>query len=138
VADAEDFNTRVIREFRENGGKVGPPFEGADMILLTHKGAKSGVERTTPLVTSEDNGKLIVIASAAGAPKHPDWYHNLVANPEITVEHGTDTFQVRAVEQPEPERRRLYDKQAEIMPGFKEYEAKTDRVIPVFVLEPID
>jgi deazaflavin-dependent oxidoreductase (nitroreductase family) len=133
-----DFNTNVINEFRTTGGAVSGPFEGMNMVLLTHTGAKSGVERTTPLVCSTDNGKAVIVASMGGAPVNPAWYHNLVANPVVTVERGTDKYQARAVEASPAERQRLFDQHAEIMPGFKDYQTKTTRLIPVFVLEPID
>jgi deazaflavin-dependent oxidoreductase (nitroreductase family) len=133
-----DFNANVIDEFRANGGKVAGMFEGMTMVLVTHKGAKSGTERTTPLVCSTDNGKVVVIASMGGAPTNPAWYHNMVANPEVTVEFGTDTYRARAVEATGDERQRLYDQQAAAMPQFSEYAAKTTRTIPVLVLDPID
>lgn len=130
----EEFNQKIIAEFRSNDGKVGPPFEGRPMILITHKGAKSGKERTTPLVYTTDGDRLVIIASKAGAPTSPDWYHNLKANPEVTVEVGTDKFRARAEEVTGDERRRLYDAQAAEMPNFKEYQEKTSRQIPVIVL----
>lgn len=137
ASEINDFNAKVIDEFRANAGVVGGYFAGAKVVLLTHTGAKSGVRRTTPLVCSIDDGKVVVIASMGGAPTHPAWYHNLVAHPEVTVEVGTDTYQARAVEATGDERRRLFDQQAAIMPQFKDYEAKTTRTIPVFVLEPV-
>jgi deazaflavin-dependent oxidoreductase (nitroreductase family) len=134
VADFNEFNKKVIDEFRANGGKVGKPFEGSPMILVTHKGAKSGVERTTPLVYTRDGDRYVIIASKAGAPSHPAWYHNLVANPDVTVEVGTDKFPARATVVTGEERQRLYDEQAALMPNFKEYQEKTAREIPVVVL----
>ncbi len=134
MADRNEFNERVIAEFRANGGKVGPPFEGAPMILVTHKGARSGKERTTPLVYTTDGDRLVIIASKAGAPTSPDWYHNLVANPEVTVEVGTETFRARAEVVTGDERKRLYEAQAARMPNFREYQEKTTREIPVVVL----
>jgi deazaflavin-dependent oxidoreductase (nitroreductase family) len=134
VADFNEFNKKVIDEFRANGGKVGEPFEGAPMILVTHKGAKSGVERTTPLVYSRDGDRLVIIASKAGAPNNPAWFHNLVANPDVTVEVGTEKYPARASVVTGEERKRLYDAQAEQMPNFKEYQEKTTREIPVVVL----
>jgi deazaflavin-dependent oxidoreductase (nitroreductase family) len=134
VTDFNEFNKKVIDEFRANGGKVGEPFEGAPMILITHKGAKSGVERTTPLVYTRDGDRLVIIASKAGAPSHPAWYHNLVANPDVTVEVGTERFAARASVVSGDERKRLYDAQAALMPNFKEYQDKTSREIPVVVL----
>ncbi len=137
MADMNDFNRRVIEEFRANGGKVGGPFAGASMILLTTKGAKSGRVYTTPLVYTRDGDRIVIIASKAGAPKNPDWYHNLVANPVLTVEVGTEKFQVRARVTSGAERERLYNAQAAQMPMFNEYRKKTTREIPVFVLERI-
>ncbi len=133
--DMMDFNKQVITEFRANAGKVGGNFAGASMLLLTAKGAKSGEERTTPLVCSQDGDRLVIIASKAGAPEHPAWYHNLRANPEATVEFGTETFRAKARVAEGAERDRLYAAQAAIMPTFNEYQQKTTRVIPVVVLE---
>jgi deazaflavin-dependent oxidoreductase (nitroreductase family) len=133
----KDFNSKVIAEFRANGGKVGPPFEGAPMILITTRGARSGVERTTPLVYSTDGDRYVIIASKAGAPNNPAWYHNLKAHPEVEVEVGTDRFKVRVEEATGEERQRLYDAQAAQMPNFKEYAEKTTRQIPVLVLQRI-
>lgn len=134
MPDMNEFNNKVIAEFRENGGKVGPPFEGAPMILVHHKGAKSGTERVSPLVYSTDGDRYVIIASKAGAPSNPAWYHNLLANPKTTVEIGTETFAVQVSEATGAERQRLYDAQAEQMPNFKEYAANTTRQIPVLVL----
>lgn len=135
--DMLEYNRQIIEEFRANAGKVGGRFAGATMVLLTAKGAKSGVERTTPLVCSQDGERLVIIASKAGAPEHPAWYHNLRANPEVTVEFGTETFQARASVAEGAERDRLYAAQAAIMPAFNEYQEKTSRVIPVVVLERV-
>ncbi|MCU1359305.1 MAG: nitroreductase family deazaflavin-dependent oxidoreductase [Ilumatobacteraceae bacterium] len=132
-----DFNATVIDEFRANGGNVSGVFEGMPMVLLTHTGAKSGVQRTTPLVHSMDGDKVVVAASMGGAPTNPAWYHNMVAHPEVTVEHGTAKYQAIAREATGAERDRLYAQQAKEMPQFAEYQSNTDRVIPVFVLEPI-
>lgn len=137
MADRNEFNEKVIAEFRANGGKVGPPFEGAPMILLTHKGAKTGKERTNPLVYTTDGDRYVIIASKAGAPTSPDWYHNIVANPEVTVEVGNEKFEARAEVATGEERRRLYDAQAALMPGFREYQDKTTREIPVVVLHRV-
>ena len=133
--ERNDFNTRVIEEFRANGGKLGGPFEGAPMVLLTTTGAKSGIRRTTPLAYLPDGERIVVFASKAGAPTNPDWYHNLRAHPEVTVEVGAETRQLRASEAEGEERDRLYAEQARRMPGFADYEAKTTRRIPVIVLE---
>jgi len=135
VTEMQSFNSKIIEEFRANGGKVGGQFEGAPMLLLTTTGAKSGKPFTTPLVHTTDGDRIVVIASKAGAPTHPDWYHNLVKNPTVTVELGTETFDARASVVEGAERDRLYDAQATLMPGFREYQENTDRVIPVVVLE---
>lgn len=136
MTEQDERNKKVIDEFRANGGVVGGPFEGLQMVLVTNTGAKSGVERTTPLVCSTDAGKVVIVASMGGAPTNPAWYHNLVANPEVTVEHGTDTYRARAVQASGDERTRLYAQHAQTMPFFNDYQAKTSRTIPVFVLEP--
>ena len=130
-----DFNTKIIEEFRANGGKLSGPFEGAPMVLLTTTGAKSGIRRTTPLAYLPDGDRIVVFASKAGAPTNPDWYHNLRPHPEVTVEVGSETRQLRAAEAEGEERDRLYAEQARRMPGFADYEAKTTRRIPVIVLE---
>lgn len=130
-----DWNSQIIEEFRGNAGKVGGTFEGRDLLLLTTTGAKSGLPRTNPVAYVRDGDKLVVIASKAGAPTSPDWYHNLRANPEVTIEIGTETH--KAIATPitsGPERDRLYAAMVEVMPGFAEYEQKTDRVIPVVTL----
>lgn len=131
-----DFNQNVITEFRENGGKVGGYFAGRPLLLLTTTGARSGQPRTSPLAFITDQDRLVIIASKGGAPTNPDWYYNLLANPVATVEVGQDKFQVRASAVESPERERLYSKMVEVLPGFAEYQAKTDRKIPVLLLEP--
>jgi deazaflavin-dependent oxidoreductase (nitroreductase family) len=135
MADMNEFNRNVIEEFRSNGGKVGGPFEGAPMLLLTTTGAKSGQPRVSPVVHTVDGDRLVIIASKAGAPTNPDWFHNLKANPVVTVEVGTEKFQANAVEVTGAERDRLFNAQAELMPNFKGYAEATTRVIPVIVLE---
>lgn len=134
MSDTKSFNAGIIDEFRANGGKVGGMFEGAPMLLLTTTGAKSGNPYTTPVVHTDDGDRIVIIASKAGAPSNPDWYYNLVANPEVTVELGTETFQAKASVVTGEERQRLYDAQGELMPNFKEYAEKTTREIPVVVL----
>ena len=134
-ADRKAFNESLIQEFRANGGKVGGRFEGRPVLLLTTTGAKSGRKYTTPLVYLQDGERRLIFASKAGAPTHPDWYHNLVANPTVTVEAGTETYEARAVEITGEERDRLYAKQVEAAPQFGEYQEKTDRVIPVVDLQ---
>lgn len=131
-----DFNAKVIEEFRSNDGKVGGMFEGAPLLLLHSTGAKSGESRLHPMMYLPEGDDYVVFASKAGAPTHPDWYHNLVANPEASIEVGTETVEVSATEATGEERDRLYAKQAGLYPQFAEYEAKTDRVIPVVVLSP--
>jgi deazaflavin-dependent oxidoreductase (nitroreductase family) len=133
----KSFNENLIEEFRANGGKVGGMFAGAPMALLTTIGARSGLPRTTPVVYTTDNGHYVIIASKGGAPTNPDWFHNLRANPEVTVEIGTETFPARASVPTGAERDRLYDQMAAQMPGFAEYQKNTTRQIPVVVLERI-
>ncbi len=134
--EASDFNSRIIDEFRANEGKVGPPFEGAPLLLLHSTGAKSGKERVSPMVFQKVDGGYAVFASKAGAPTNPDWYHNLTANPEASLELGTETVEVTAREVTGDDRHPIWDAQKEAMPGFADYETKTDRTIPVLVLEP--
>ncbi|TXK38373.1 nitroreductase family deazaflavin-dependent oxidoreductase [Nonomuraea sp. C10] len=129
-----DFNQQVIEEFRANGGKVGGYFEGADLLLLTTTGARSGRQVTSPVMYLEDGGRLVVIASKAGADDNPAWFHNLRANPEVKVEIGTEEFQAEASVVDRPERDRLYARMVEKAPGFADYETKTTRVIPVITL----
>ena len=132
-----DWNQQIIDEFRANGGKVGGQFEGAPMILVHHKGRKSGTERVNPLVYRPlDDGNFAIFASKAGAPEDPEWYLNLQANPDTTVEVGTETIAVRARTAEGAERDAIYEAQKAAMPGFAEYEQKAaPRVIPVVVLE---
>ena len=137
MTDMNNFNQNVIKQFRANGGKVGPPFEGAPMLLLTTTGAKTGQQRTTPLVHTRDGDDIVILASKGGAPSHPAWYHNLVANPEVTLEVGTEKFQARARVATGEEHDRLYAAQAKLMPNFAEYQQKTTRRIPVVVLKRI-
>ena len=129
-----DWNATVINDFRANAGKVGGNFEGAPVLLLHTTGAKTGQERINPMMYLNEDGRYFVFASKAGADTHPDWYHNLVATPEVTVELGTDTFEATATTLSEPERQRIYAVQAERYPGFAEYQSKTSRVIPVVEL----
>ena len=131
-----DFNRAVIEEFRANDGKVGGPFEGAPVLLLTATGAKSGERRTTPVMYLPDGERMVIFASFGGAPTNPAWYHNLVANPSASVEVGPETVEVDAVETSGEERDRLFRRQAELYPQFAEYEQKTTRQIPVIALVP--
>jgi deazaflavin-dependent oxidoreductase (nitroreductase family) len=136
MSDGNRFNDGLIEEFRANGGKVGGPFEGAPMLLLTVTGAKSGRLLTYPLVHTRDGDRIVVIASNGGAHKHPSWYFNLLKNPTATIEIGEETFEAKATPHPEgPERDRLFEAQANLMPGFWDYTKKTSRVIPVVTFE---
>lgn len=129
-----DFNKQVIEEFRANEGKVGGFFANAKIVLLHNVGAKSGQERINPLMAMEDGNRFVVFASAGGAPKNPAWYYNVVANPDVTVEYGTEKFNARASVAQEPERTQLYSKMAAKYDNFREYQEQTERVIPVVIL----
>lgn len=126
-----DFNEEVIEEFRTNDGQVGGYFENMDLLLVHTTGAKSGQRRVNPVAYLKDEDRYIIVASKGGAPTNPDWYHNIMANPEVTVEVGTEKFEAQAEITEEPERTELFDKMVAINPGFAEYREKTDRVIPV-------
>jgi len=130
-----DFNQSIINEFRANEGKVGGPFAGAPVVLLHTTGAKSGQARINPLVAqSGEDGTLYIFASKAGAPTNPDWYHNLVAHPEVQIEIGTEHYAATATPVTGAERDRIFTRQKELMPGFADYEQKTTRTIPVITL----
>jgi deazaflavin-dependent oxidoreductase (nitroreductase family) len=131
-----DHNARIIDEFRANEGRVGGSFDGVPLLLLHHTGARSGEKRINPLSYQPDDGRYVVFASRGGAPRNPAWYHNLKANPNTTIEVGTDTIEVHASETSGEERERLYRRQAERIPQFAEYERRTERTIPVIVLTP--
>ncbi len=133
-----EFNRNLIAEFRANDGTLTGPFAGAPMLLLTTTGAKSGRKHTTPLVYQKVGDAIVVFGSKGGAPTHPAWYHNLVANPVVTVEVPGETFDATARTAVGEERDRIWSAQKELMPGFAEYEAKTDREIPVVVLERVN
>jgi deazaflavin-dependent oxidoreductase (nitroreductase family) len=135
MADMNDFNEKIIDEFRANAGKVAGPFEGAPVILLHHKGAKTGTERVSPLVYQPVGDGFAIFGSKGGAPTNPDWYHNLLANPRTTVEVGTDTIDVTAREATGAERDPIWEKQKQLMSGFADYERATSRKIPVVLLE---
>ncbi|TDC20767.1 nitroreductase family deazaflavin-dependent oxidoreductase [Streptomyces sp. 8K308] len=133
-----DFNQRIIDEFRANGGRVSGPFEGARLILLTTTGARSGARHTTPVGFLPDDGeRILVIASAGGAPRHPDWYHNLVAHPRVTVEDGVFSYEAEATVLTGDERDRLFARAVEADPGWAAYQDKTARTIPVVALAPV-
>jgi deazaflavin-dependent oxidoreductase (nitroreductase family) len=129
-----DFNAGVIEEFRANAGQLGGMFAEMPLLLLHNTGARSGASRVTPLAYLEDAGRYVVFASAAGAPSNPGWYRNLVANPAARIEVGAETLDVLASDAEGEERERLYREQAARVPQFAEYEAMTDRVVPVVVL----
>jgi deazaflavin-dependent oxidoreductase (nitroreductase family) len=133
--ERNQFNQDLIEEFRANGGKVTGQFAKAPLLLLTTTGAKTGQRRTSPLVYTTDGDRLVVIASKGGAPTNPDWFRNLVANPEVTVELPGETFAARASVPEGEARQRLFDRQAAVMPGFAEYQRNTTRRLPVVVLE---
>jgi deazaflavin-dependent oxidoreductase (nitroreductase family) len=135
--ETKDWNAKIIDEFRANAGKVGGPFEGGTLLLLHTRGAKTGAERVNPLAYQQVGDDLAVFASKGGAPTNPDWFYNVKANPTATVEVGTDTFDVRARVAEGEERDRIWERQKELMPGFADYETKTDRQIPVVVLERV-
>ena len=137
MADMNEFNQKLIEEFRANDGKVGGQFANSPVILITHKGAKSGIERTSPLVYTRDGDRIVLIASKGGAPSNPHWYLNMVANPEVTVELPGDTYRARVIVTEGEERARLFKAQAEQLPVFNDYASKTDREIPVVALERI-
>ena len=134
MGSPQDWNKMIIEEFRANGGKVGGRFEGRTLLLLHTSGAKSGQPRINPVAYVKDDNRLVIVASKGGAPTNPDWYYNLVAHSDVTVEVGTEQFQVHATVAAEPDRTRLYQKMVDMMPGFAEYEQKTTRKIPVFIL----
>jgi deazaflavin-dependent oxidoreductase (nitroreductase family) len=132
-----DYNQRIIDEFRANAGKP-PSWSGSSpLLLLHHRGAKTGVERVNPVAYLPDAERYVVFASKAGAPTNPGWYHNLIAHPETTIEVGADTVAVTAREVTGEERDRLFRAQAERSPQFTEYQEKTDRLFPVVVLTPV-
>ena len=134
----ENWNDKIIQEFRANGGKVGGPFQGATLLLLHHTGAKSGTERVNPLAYQQVGDAYAVFASKSGAPTNPDWYYNLAAHPDTTVEVGTRTVKVRARVAGPEERDQIWERQKELMPGFAEYETNAaPRQIPVVILDPI-
>jgi len=140
IPDAETikaFNKTVTDEFRANDGKVGGQFEGANLLLLTTTGAKSGEPRLSPLAYFRIDGKLLILGSYAGADFNPAWVHNLRANSAARVEIGTESSEVTARELPAAERDQLFDKIAAAAPGFAEYQARTTRIIPVFELQPV-
>jgi deazaflavin-dependent oxidoreductase (nitroreductase family) len=134
MSSTGDYNQRIIDEFRANAGKP-PSWRGSSpLLLLHHRGAKSGVERVNPVAYLDDDGGHVIFASKAGAPTNPGWYHNLKAHPDTTIEVGSETLEVTAVEAIDEERDRLFAAQAQRSPQFTEYQQRTDRLIPVIVL----
>ncbi|MET9222633.1 nitroreductase family deazaflavin-dependent oxidoreductase [Streptomyces sp. NPDC088197] len=134
MSDGDDFNARITAEFRANHGKVGGPFEGAPMVLLHTRGARTGIERVNPLMYMADGDRYLVFASKGGADTHPAWYLNLLAHPDIDIEIGDETIPVHAEELKGAERDEKYAEQASRFPGFADYQKKTSRVIPVIAL----
>jgi deazaflavin-dependent oxidoreductase (nitroreductase family) len=131
----DDFNQNLIAEFRANEGKVSGMFENTPLLILTTKGAKTGLPREHLLAYSTDGDRLVVIASKGGAPTNPQWFHNVVANPDVKVEVGAESFTANAVVTEGDERQRLFDNQAALMPGFADYQRNTTRILPVIALE---
>ncbi|MGB8347925.1 MAG: nitroreductase family deazaflavin-dependent oxidoreductase [Ktedonobacteraceae bacterium] len=134
MTDQNDYNRQLIEEFRLNRSKAGERFAGRPLLLLTTTGARSGQLRTTPMMYVPDGDRLLVIASNVGAPTHPDWYHNLLAHPHVTVEVGTETFDATAIVTEGAERQQLWDRIVELYPFFAEHQAKVSRQIPVIAL----
>jgi deazaflavin-dependent oxidoreductase (nitroreductase family) len=138
VAESEptiqDLNQRIIAEFRANGGKVGGQFKGDILLLLTTPGAKTGRRRTNPVASAPDGDRILIAATNGGAPTNPDWYHNLMANPQVTVEIGTETYTATAIPLQGEERDRVWTMVGELLPMFAAYQTKTSRVIPVIAL----
>lgn len=135
MAERHEINRRTIEEFRATRGTPGGPFDGRPLLLLTTTGARSGQRRTTPIMYVRIEDRLLVIPSNLGAPRHPDWYHNLVAHPEVTVEVGAETFDAIAAVTQGAERDRLWARIVEHYSFFAEHQAKTTRQIPVVALE---
>ena len=137
MSDREDWNSNIIQEFRANEGKVGGPFDGAPLLLLHTTGARSGEERINPMMYLADGDRLVVFASKGGAPTSPDWYYNLVANPDVEIEVGTERRTVRARVAEGEEHDQLYAELSKRYPQFAKYQEGTDRTIPVVILEPV-
>ena len=136
MSSPKDWNKQIIEEFHANGGKVGGPFEGATLLLLHTVGAKSNQPRINPLVYFKDGNHYIIVASKAGAPTNPDWYYNILAHPDVTLEVGTEQFKAHATTVAErQEHDRLFADIVSKNPGFGEYQKKTTRIIPIIVLE---
>jgi deazaflavin-dependent oxidoreductase (nitroreductase family) len=137
VDELHEWNRRMIEEFRAHGGKPGGPFAGSPLLLLHTIGARTGQERINPLMYLDLNGgKVAVFATANGAPSHPDWYHNLVVNPNVSAEIGTESRRFRAYTAYGDEREEIWSRQKHDFPSFADFEASSDRQIPVVILEP--
>ena len=134
----QTFNDRVIEQYRATGGEVTMLYEDSTLVLVTMRGARSGREITLPLECMEWDGVLHLFATKSGAPTNPSWYYNLLANPDVTVEHGREPFSARARLLEADERDRLWRRLVELKPRFAEYEQKTDRAFPVFALDRLD
>ena len=134
MSDVNDWNQKIIEEFRSNDGKVGGYFKNMTLLLLHTTGARSGLPRLNPVACIQDGDRYVIVASKGGAPSHPDWYHNLVAHPRVHVEVGKEEFDALAVVTGEPERTELFNKVASLYPTFADYEKNTERVIPVVTL----
>lgn len=137
LGDVNEFNKQIIEEFRQNGGTVGGPFEGGHLLILHTIGAKSGKERLNPLAYQQVGESVAIFASKAGAPTDPAWYRNILANPDVTIEIGTERQRRRARVAEGDERERIWSTQKRDVPGFAEYEQKAGRQIPVVVLDPV-
>jgi len=138
MSNGYDRNKAIIEEFRANAGKVGGYFAGKTLLILHTVGAKSGQERVNPTAYVMDDDHFVIIASKGGAPTNPNWYYNILAHPLVSVEVGTEFFLARAEVVSEPERTRLYNQMAEMLPSFADYRKKTTRVIPVIKLTRVD
>ena len=133
-----DWNTQIIEEFHANGGKVGGQFAGADLLLLHTVGAKSNQERINPLVYFKDSDKYVIVASKGGAPTNPDWYYNIVAHPDVSLEIGAEHFKAHATVLEPEERNRIFAEIAQKSPGFAKYQEGTTRIIPIIQLERVN
>jgi len=130
------WNVGIIEEFRKNHGKVGGNFEGAPLLLILHKGARTGKSYTNPVMYFKDGNRYLVFASKGGSDTNPDWYHNLKAHPDVKIEVGSETIDVHAEELPRGERDKIYARQSKLYPQFAQYEKKTKRIIPVIAFTP--
>src|ERR1022692_3249035 len=137
MPEVNDFNSKIIEEFRAQDGRVSGQFEGAPLLLLHTVGAKSGQERVNPVMYRAAGDSFAVFASKAGAPTNPDWYHNLIANPRVSAEIGTQTIEADARVADEQERDRIWAAHKQAYPGFADYEQMTTRQIPVVILDPV-